>query len=629
MRKITFLILLAGACPLLAEDTAFVQWILHSDTQMTEKGKKLRALVHENSQVFGDTKGVTFFVPMNATTADFEARVEVALKHVAGKPNPHLLVSLISHGDEHAVWRDGFNGSYPLDGIVLALKRQLGRRLYNGKAIPLSLVYDACYSGTIFEALRKHFGPEEGGRYRVLAVASSTAAKVSHGSELVAGLENSVRILRRVEGPDPFLSEYSPMEKLAMITTGLVISKNDEPTAWSSAENLDRWDTSSLKRAIESMTVPASLSRPVVETFRRDRIRDSSFPSFAVFLKRADLFFGAATMAAYSIDSSPLAERPAKILEWILEKRSLDEAAWAALVVWAEGLPENYVDKTVLAGKAAPGWMGWHPRRLLEYKAFVRARALRNRIAYRPGPFRSFAEFLAAMQIDAKDFGEAILAVDFCSHEELEGRIHVLMKGALKGSRLPFLLGIWAEGLPREWMADELVEEWEREFRARTGASEGGYFTQRTAIYLKTLVHLEDAEGLLAIYAATPRGPEGGTESSLHKVVRLRVARYIVENGLDTADAIATLENMMEEGYLLTPQQGEFWLRSLYARIPSDQILALAVKYGWVERLVEKYRYYPSVLTDLANRLALLERPVCARVEGAAAGADGKMTQVH
>jgi len=618
-----FLLIALWAFPSFAEpeSTAFVQWVLHSDSQMSVKAEKLRETVKENPGIFGQVIDAPLLVPMDSTMAQFEAHVARAVTSLRGKPSPHLLISLVSHGGHFAICRDGNCGTYELKEIARAIKRQLSRRFINGQATPVTIVYDACHSGTLIDVIKNEL-ENEPQRFPFLVITSAPSERLSHGSNLVNGIESSISTLKLAERTGPILPGRTPLEKVAMLTTGFNVSIQDEPTTWSSLDRVEEWDPASLERTVHSIAVPASFSRKLASG-----LAEAEESSFTAFLKKTGRHFGPVTLAAYSIDSASDADRSRRILDWALIRGSIDDAGRAALIVWAESLPDSQVDKTTLRAGESRRWTeGEALAKHLDRKARVIYSTRLNQVVERPGPFKSFAAFLATIKVSSEGIGEAILTVDFCPAEELETRIRDLMASAPRTSNLPFLLGIWSETLPREWISDERIGQWEKAFRERTGREDRYYFSSRAAFHSKALMHTEDFEGLLALYATTPRDLEAGKEHPAGKIVRIRLAHFIEENKIQTPEAMRALQNIMERGYPLTIAQRDFWLSSPYAEA-TDKVVEIAQKYDWVDLLADKLPITPALFSALLEKelpgdLPPLPLPLCRRINEAAGDDD-------
>lgn len=580
------IVALATSAPLaIAEpQTALVSWTLHSDRFIENDAESVSAVVKQNPEIFGAV-ATTKTVPRNAELPVFEKHLDLALKEVSNSAEPRLVISLNSHGKRGYVCRDC--GEFELEKVVDSIERQVRRYSKNGKAIPVTILYSACFSGTLVPVLKERATSAKGLASPMVAITSAPEYSVSHGGEYPRALGIAAHHYNLLVRSGDALKGMSPTEKLGEIMASFITSSRDEPATWSSANPDPQWTREDVKTLLTAVRGEFTFSDRFAKALRKNSA--SATPgTFSHFAGEVGSFIGEKALVdnlVSGLDKGSLTREVTELLAHpglTIETRSL-------LAAWASTLPETQIESGPVAAAISSetglteGKAEWLRRRL----------AARDELPKRPGPFPSLTTFLSKIRRPAQR--SIALKIDAAPADRLREVIREIYFDPQTPRDVRDEIATWAQFLPADLVSKTDVSDWDHEINAKLTARERETAAYRRAnVQSAAYAEAGDAIGLFALFRATPARDSTGHQN----MAKIRLAQgflgLVLEKKLDTPEVISAMEGIFEEP-LFAPKLREvhFWLNSAH-KTATKAMIAHVLEGGSADSLLESYDGNPA-----------------------------------
>lgn len=224
--------------PSLAHGATLVEWLLHSDGHIVNDHREMTRYLRNNSE-FGVT-GDTVTIPTQPTDwrQSFRLGIQEGLTSLNSQ-NPELLVLLASHGHQGSVSLHG--EKVALNEISDILAEEIGRHEARHGAVKISIIYSACFSGTIGKPLEEALR-QRGIESEVTALMSAPRNRVSHSTILLDYMEKASQRLAEVDRSHLIFGKgLSFFDRLTKLIAGNEFNPKDQPTAWSTNSRVTNW----------------------------------------------------------------------------------------------------------------------------------------------------------------------------------------------------------------------------------------------------------------------------------------------------------------------------------------------------------------------------------------------------
>lgn len=149
------------------ENAAGVYWVTFDNRFDFQEAHEIisNALCCETG-FFNMPKENLFTVPMKAELKNgdhsFGTYLDMALKSIEGKNNPHLVIAIKSHGEKGFVCKQGMTSISHNDLIDVIINKAKQFEKSNKSILHLTILYDACNSGSIVDELERKLQNEDG-----------------------------------------------------------------------------------------------------------------------------------------------------------------------------------------------------------------------------------------------------------------------------------------------------------------------------------------------------------------------------------------------------------------------------------------------------------------------------------